>query len=376
MPTRLFSVLITVIVLSLIGCSGLTRSKRDTPTDPDHNDSRWDYRAPAESSDRSNIDPTRPTAGGFTLCFNDGADTWRHMDNSTEKTVHAAGTGEPPPNSVVKWAQGKLAEETIKALKISGWQGAVAGWALKRLLGELGKGAPDYSELGPLPQLRTGENVFGIVFSLDVPRERECAKAARDGEWGDLELSILVRTKGGYVFRKLTDDSHAVAGWSEMRFPWWTDEPVQVEVYDTDFSMDDAIATFSIPNPYGYYELSVGRSDGTQESIGKIGFLSESDVLLFRKEALGSRIGAGLSTRLEVVSLIDGTQAGQAGLQPGDTILTYNGAVVESLEDLAQLKEQAAWQQSVRMTIRRDGRDYYCLLKPGFIGINCRLRFQ
>ncbi len=74
-------------------------------------------------------------------------------------------------------------------------------------------------------------------------------------------------------------------------------------------------------------------------------------------------------TAVEVRSVIQGTQAEQAGLEPEDIIIAYNGhRIIHARNLISQIKKDKS-KPSASLVILREGNLYTFDLKAGFIGI-------
>ncbi len=293
------------------------------------------------------------------------------MDD-TGKTYRVAGKGEPSPSQLERWATDKAAKEIAKGgLGLGGIQGAIAGWILEELIGEALKGEPDFRQLDFAPKNSSGDMVYGIIFWFKLESGIPCTQAAREGAGeGALDLAVLVRTQGGYTFKTITDNKDKVVGWAELRFPWWKGQEIELQVYDEDPGQHDAIAKFTLPSPYGYYELKV---DGA--TLGKIGFLSKGDVALMREKCVQTRCGAVVSSHLVVTSVVEGSTAATIGLQPGDVIEAYDEKLIADQNDLVTAIGENSKPQ-VELRIRRGKSFKTYSIKAGKIGIGTEVKYD
>lgn len=83
----------------------------------------------------------------------------------------------------------------------------------------------------------------------------------------------------------------------------------------------------------------------------------------------------GRSTRVSVSSVLEGSPALSAGLQPGDEIVRYDGRRVFSMDEITSLQMQGAAGQSVLLDIERDGLLMQVALPRGPLGITGGRRF-
>lgn len=77
----------------------------------------------------------------------------------------------------------------------------------------------------------------------------------------------------------------------------------------------------------------------------------------------------GQPTAIEVTQVLDSSPGNQAGLQPGDRIISYNGERVFSVTDLRALTLQGAAGEDVVIEIERDGVPMQLNLPRGPLGI-------
>ncbi|MCF7920423.1 MAG: dienelactone hydrolase family protein [Candidatus Cloacimonetes bacterium] len=74
--------------------------------------------------------------------------------------------------------------------------------------------------------------------------------------------------------------------------------------------------------------------------------------------------------KLVVKEVVDGSQAAELGIMPGDIILSYNGQVISYRSDVVKAKEMLPPdQETIEMIINRNGNEIKLELKPGSIGV-------
>ena len=84
----------------------------------------------------------------------------------------------------------------------------------------------------------------------------------------------------------------------------------------------------------------------------------------------------GRPTRVSVTSIIDGSPALAAGLQPGDQIVSYDGRRVFSMDEIVALTMQGEAGQNVVVDIQRDGIPMQVAMPRGPLGITGGRRFR
>lgn len=83
----------------------------------------------------------------------------------------------------------------------------------------------------------------------------------------------------------------------------------------------------------------------------------------------------GRSTRVSVSSVLEGSPALSAGLQPGDQIVRYDGQRVFSMDEITSLQMQGEVGQNVLVDIERDGLLMQIAMPRGPLGITGGRRF-
>ncbi len=81
------------------------------------------------------------------------------------------------------------------------------------------------------------------------------------------------------------------------------------------------------------------------------------------------RRALGLPTSATVLSVFDGATASQAGLQPGDRIVRYDGERLYDLADLQALSVQGPAGETVTLDIERDGVPLQVAVPRGPLGV-------
>lgn len=246
------------------------------------------------------------TSGGMTSRFNDGHDTWHHTDNTTDKTKSASGDAEQTTfaeglaakgaGTVARWMAGAVFTE------LTGPVGGaiakqVAGRAVSFIISE-SLNAPPYAQA--LGVLEPGPNdaVHGFVFHLDFPPDlawMEDDKQSGDDWNGKRDLTLLVRAWGAYRVIRLTQDSNRCYGWCPCTpFLWPRGKSIRCAIYDADVMFNDGMVDFAIPDVNYYYELWVRDTKRNRSyRVGKLGFLSQSDVGIMREHYGHLRVQPG-----------------------------------------------------------------------------------
>ncbi|MFO7675208.1 MAG: PDZ domain-containing protein [bacterium] len=78
------------------------------------------------------------------------------------------------------------------------------------------------------------------------------------------------------------------------------------------------------------------------------------------------------ATEMEVAvrDVVPGSQAAEAGLRPGDVIVSYDGKSIARTPDISVAKSAVAeGQQEVELVIRRAGSEFRLVFKPGSVGV-------
>jgi len=100
----------------------------------------------------------------------------------------------------------------------------------------------------------------------------------------------------------------------------------------------------------------IDRTDALQNQLSE----SEYDAYLY---------AAGRSNRVIVSSLLSSSPASNAGIQPGDTILKYNNKRVYDWSDLTAATSEGSPNETVTVTIERNGQLQQVYLPRGPLGV-------
>lgn len=233
---------------------------------------------------------TLTRSSGTASSFNDGADSWRHTDNDTEKTKDADAEAERTSGfdkaasgaaaAAVGWLTKPL-DQTIpmasKGLSMA------AGFVVAELL----NAPPPHEATGPFPDHAPADQVHGLIFRFELPWDSawmEDHEQASEDQKGRRDLSLRLRGLGFARTIRLTQDKNTAYGWVECApFAWARGSELSFAVYDSDFMFDDGMLTAWL-NDVNYYWRLVVEDTPNRYVVGKVGFLSESDVALFRRD--------------------------------------------------------------------------------------------
>lgn len=321
------------------------------------------------------------TASSRSSGFNDGDDTWRHTDESTEKTKTANGTPEThtQTDELIAQGAGKGAEWIAGALDASLLGKKIAGRLVQFIAAELLDAPP-----AALPLYENGretlvptsnfDEVHGIVVRLEFPYTMgwlQDDRQSSDDANNNRDLTLRIRAWGHWQNVFLTQDGNYCYGWIETKhFKWPRGKSIRIAVYDADAFFDDGMVDFEIPSVDGYYLLNV-KDEAGDHIVGKLGFLSESDIALMRQKYMHlalKQLGVGM----KVVGVDAGSNAEQAGIVTGDIITSYGGFLVRSQRDLDLAKTNSSGPK-IEVGIRRAGVNYKAIVKPGQLGVRIQL---
>lgn len=239
-----------------------------------------------------------PTRVSTTSSFNDGHDTWRHTDTDTEKTRTVEAEAERTTLFDKATAAGAKAGVGWITKPLDA-QVPLSSFALKQMasfiVSELMNAPPPIEILGPWPAGAAYDFVYGLVFRFEFPHQlawMEDHRQSPDDANGRRDLTFRVRALGSVRTIRLTQDSNVAYGWCECEpFPWARGTNVQIAVYDADAFFDDGMISVMVPDVQFYYDTIVKDDDESMYRVGRIGFLSQSDVELMRKDYAHLKVG-------------------------------------------------------------------------------------
>lgn len=229
-------------------------------------------------------------SGSTTSGFNDAGDSWRHTNQDTEKTRNTTGEANRS-DSIEKKVFGAAAAAGGEKLGTAMWGplgGAAGGFVAEIVMGELLNGPPSPTPLDSMPANARCEEVYGLIFNLQFEWDwawMEDRQQSNEDIQGKRDLTVLIRAYDCFRVIQLTQDKNSVSGWCEIpSFKWPSGKPIEVAIYDRDFLFDDGMVTFkTIDDVYGYWKLVI-EDGGKQYVVGKLGFLSQSDVAVLRRD--------------------------------------------------------------------------------------------
>ena len=143
---------------------------------------------------------------------------------------------------------------------------------------------------------------------------------------------------------------------------------------DRGFSEDEARRIMSKESEAEFRALQaayVARRNG--EAVDALSAMSEPQSML--RAELGDSdyerylTAQGQPTAIQVTRVLDSSPGSQAGLQPGDQIVSYNGERVFNVNDLRELTLQGSAGENVILEIERDGVPMQLSVPRGPVGI-------
>ena len=143
---------------------------------------------------------------------------------------------------------------------------------------------------------------------------------------------------------------------------------------DGGFSEDEARRIMSKESEAEFRALQaayVARRNG--EAVDALSAMSEPQSML--RAELGDSdyerylTAQGQPTAIQVTRVLDSSPGSQAGLQPGDQIVSYNGERVFNVNDLRELTLQGSAGENVILEIERDGVPMQLSVPRGPVGI-------
>jgi len=112
---------------------------------------------------------------------------------------------------------------------------------------------------------------------------------------------------------------------------------------------------------FEFSDVNLTKVSVVPKSLGKGSPVSAQQSEKTAEEAFANRV--------EVKSVIDGTQAQSLGLQPGDIIVEYDGVKIDNPQTLVNEVKQKSDRGTVEMLVVRDRRPMPVTLNAGLIGV-------
>lgn len=238
------------------------------------------------------------------------------------------------------------------------------------------------SASGPLPRETVADGSFGVETRLsELQRRLDQETRARRQLENDLrdtrrQLAQLAdQLQVAPVARDESDrDSDDEAGPQDSERAWFDEQAL------LDSGMEAALAG-ELRLFFEQLELErlMLRDRSARESWERGRLREELGLLADREESLRERLGddgydaylyaSGQSNRVEVSSVLESAQAGQAGIRSGDFIISYDNERIYNWRDLRNATRSGEITDTIEVEVERDGETLQFYLARGPLGI-------